>query len=275
MKKRFFLVLLIMFCLFGTTFANDVELEGLTTIMRDTMLDNSLLGGTWSDAYIGQLLGVPPHFGIGASAGVSRLTLKELKSVLKDNGMDITISDNFIVPNYAIEARIGGLIIPFDLGARFGVLPEVKVGGLSYKNTTFGADFRIPILKGNVVLPKISIGAGFDYGKGCLKYSTNDSSMGIDFESKILEVKAQISKQVLILTPYAGISGMWAWTNTSTNLDIPYYPKSYTDTQKGIFNVRAFGGLSFNVVVLKIDLNGFYNFMSKNWAANLGIRVQI
>jgi hypothetical protein len=40
------------------------------------------------------------------------------------------------------------------------------------------------------------------------------------------------------------------------------------------FNFRVFGGLSFDIFVIRIDLTGIYN-SSGNLGANLGIRFQL
>jgi hypothetical protein len=41
------------------------------------------------------------------------------------------------------------------------------------------------------------------------------------------------------------------------------------------FNVRAFGGISFDLVFIRLDLTGMYNFLDKNYGGSLGVRLQL
>jgi hypothetical protein len=105
-----------------------------------------------------------------------------------------------------------------------------------------------------------------------------------------LDFKIQLSKSILIVTPYLGLGATYAWSEAgyeakapvsgNTNLaqvggmDITDNKISSTIEVNG-FSARAFGGLSFNIMVLKLDLTGLYNFRDSNYGASLGARFQL
>ncbi|MFW5685426.1 MAG: hypothetical protein ACOC0O_02125, partial [Spirochaetota bacterium] len=90
---------------------------------------NAAVGLTWSDAYIGGF----PHFGVGAAVGFSTIPWTSIEPITTTLGLTgaITGSEAFSyieqygapLPAYAVEARVGGLILPFDVGVKFGTVP--------------------------------------------------------------------------------------------------------------------------------------------------------
>ncbi|GAB1484410.1 hypothetical protein MASR2M78_32280 [Treponema sp.] len=81
---------------------------------------NSTIGLNWSDAYIGQIIALPPHFGVGIVGGATTIDAKDITSVLTDLGYaEISgLGDVLPIPAMAVEGRIGGFILPFDHGLR-------------------------------------------------------------------------------------------------------------------------------------------------------------
>jgi hypothetical protein len=41
------------------------------------------------------------------------------------------------------------------------------------------------------------------------------------------------------------------------------------------FGMRIFGGLSFNIAVIRLDLTGMFNFFDQSFGAGLGLRFQL
>lgn len=247
--------------------------------------DNAVTGGKWSDAYIGQLLGVPPHFGVGASAGLSRFPAKGLYDVFNALDLEFPVdSEDLVMPTAGIEARIGGIVFPFDAGIRMMVIPETTMNDLTFDYILFGIDARYPIIKGNIVLPAVSVGVGYTYLGGSVGTSVTSSQItGIDmgewettedlavsFKASVIDVSAQVSKGLFLITPYAGLGATMSFAESSYTVG----PLRKT-VSSSPFGARVYGGLSFNLLVLKIDSTVMYNFMSENWAINLGTRVQL
>lgn len=289
MNKRLCLILAFML-IFSLAFSESVDLDdfkgGLHAFLEDINLslpDSTLSGVTWSDAYIGQFIGVPPHFGVGLATGVSRFRVAGLAKTLKLVGSELPVNE-LVFPTIALEGRIGGFILPFDIGLRFGFLPEVQIKDIGLKYLHYGADIRYALLKQNLVLPNISLALGYYGTSGALSYvfnpaeiakvddliSTDDETLAIDFQTNVIDGRLQVSKSFLVVTPYAGFGLSYDITDSSYTLI------SETDTaSEKRWQYRVFGGLSFNIAVVKIDLSGMYNFKSENWGANLGLRVQL
>ena len=289
MNKRLCLILAFML-IFSLAFSQaevalDVFKDGLLAFLDDINLslpDSTVSGVTWSDAYIGQLVSVPPHFGAGLALGVSRFRVSGLKESLKLVGTDLSV-DELIFPTLALEGRIGGFILPFDIGVRFGFLPKVELQGIGVDYLHYGADIRYALVKENLILPNISLGLGYYGTSGNISYqftlkqlieiypgTDKAEKLEIGFNTNVIDGRLQVSKSFLIVTPYAGFGLSYSITDSSYTLI------SETDTaSEKRWQYRVFGGLSFNIAVVKIDLSGMYNFKSENWGANLGLRVQL
>lgn len=278
------LILLLSPCVFAdqlSTFNN--KLDNFLDDVNLALPDSAVVGGTWSDAYIGQLIGMPPHFGIGVAAGASRFDISSLNDAVKMTGSDLP-TNTLVLPNFAVEARIGGFVKPFDIGFRFGMIPKTTISDVTINYINFGADIRYALLKDGLAKPDLIVGFGyyhtggdisytFDKGKLAsigLPYNSGKEDMSLSFSTNVFEVKTQVSKTLFAITPYAGI-GVYAAANKSS-YDITTQNGSSSNTT---FGTRVFGGFSLNVFALKLDFSGMYNFITKNWGANLGTRIQI
>ena len=263
----------------------DTALTQFLDEVNTALPDNAVIGGNWSDAYIGQILSVPPHFGLGIATGITRFPVKGLQSAMGLADTDLPI-DTAILPNFAVEGKIGGFILPFDIGIRFAMLPTIKYENVSFSYLNFGADIRYALLKESLITPDVSIGAGYYFTTGTIGYTftannlenlltVTDTNIPLDisFQTQVIEAKAEISKSLVIITPYGGISGYTALSHA----DYSIYNKSNSRTTSDdpLYGVRIFGGASLNLAIVKFDLSGMYNFVTQNWGANIGIRVQI
>lgn len=82
----------------------------------------------WAQAYIGPLLHLPPHFGFGVNAGVAKLNLSSLKRASDILKCGLDLPENFILPTISADLRLGGIIIPVDIGFQFMTLDLTKIG---------------------------------------------------------------------------------------------------------------------------------------------------
>jgi hypothetical protein len=183
----------------------------------------------WASAYIGQLLSLPPHVGGGVSVGMAQLKTDGLATVLKEMGINYDVKKLFL-PTLTFDARIGGLLIPFDLGVHGMMIKNplefnVQESLFSIDYGTVGADIRFPIIKEEGIKPNLSIGAGYAYSKGNAGISVQDglANVSAGYESQILQATVQLSKKILIVEPFVGLRGTlssnkrnWSWNYDGT-----------------------------------------------------------
>jgi hypothetical protein len=263
----------------------NTAMTGFVSSISGALPDNALVGTSWSDAYIGQLIGVPPHFGIGVSVGATRFSVVQLSDAMSLLGKSLPSEISGIpLPSYAVEARVGGFLLPFDVGVRFGALPTITMSGLSLNYLNLGFDVRYALMEEGIVKPDIVVGAGFYYSKFGIGYTfnpaslagldgsyTSDQTLAISAESKVIELKAQVSKSFVIVTPYAGVGGSVAFNEGNYSLT----KETTGSTANTVYGVRVYGGTSLNLAVFKVDVSAMYNFISQNYGFNLGMRVQL
>lgn len=287
MKKTISILLVSLFAL-SIPFAQVAqEIDARMGIFLDelnkSIPDNVVSGTTWSDAYIGSIIGVPPHFGIGATTTLTKFDTAKLQPLLDYFG--VPAIPGIPLPAYAVEARIGGLILPFDVGARFGYLPSTTISGITFDFITFGADVRFCLMEEGIIKPDISIGAGYYYEKFGMSYtytptltyagysvSGTPQTVTVGTNTSVFDFKAQISKSLIIFTPYLGIAESVALSNSS--YDFAGLLSGSRDSGT-IMGTRVYGGLSLNILLLRINVSGSYNLNNQNWGVNAGLRVQL
>ncbi|MCL2139809.1 MAG: hypothetical protein FWH41_09825 [Treponema sp.] len=301
----------------------EFDLKQLQDTMKDfsgklaqTMPFNSSMGLYWSDAFIGDF----PSFGAGFSFGFSLMDSKTFQKLLDMFTLKLPAFvggfGGFPIPGYSIEGRLGGYVIPFDVGFKFGVLP-IKSKTLKLDYVLIGGDIRFAVLKGKGPAPAISLSMGLNYLSGGLTqnsdqniqyaYGPNASDyievalpkVGIHWGTTTMDFKAQISKRIAIITPYLGFGASTGWSKAGYKVDTKVTDgngiNGNIDTAKEMFkkfgidnldlkgfsdevklnkwSFRMYGGLSFNIAVVRLDLTAFYNFKDK-YGVTFGTRVQ-
>ena len=328
-----FLLVLVSFSGFSQTLPDLKNIQkGVVTFSEDlakSLPFNSSLGLNWADAYIGKVFpSIPPHFGVGGSFGFTTMELPIMKELAGYLGYKLPFDvGKMFLPTYTAEARLGGFFLPFDIGFKFGYLPPVGLWGtnMDMNYLLVGGDIRYALLdgKGKVFLPSISLGIGVNYLKGGvggkvgsekeISYAGSRSlilskpDVNLKWDSFALDFKAQISKSFLIITPYLGLGGSYAWSSAGYSVDATVKDgttnalvtladiaaiNSYLSglglegidvDSSGIssiikhsaFNFRAFGGFSLNLMVFRLDFTGLYSFLDKNFGASFGFRFQL
>ena len=337
MKRTLVVSVLILFVAASGAFALSFSqfqgaFQGFAGDVASTLPLESSVGLNWSDAYIGQLVGVPPHFGLGVTVGAATIPVSAIQNVLNAVGASVPSflsGAGLPFPSYTIDARIGGFILPFDIGLKFGYLPPNTLSSLGLNNyqadyLVLGADFRYALLKDEGVMPGLSVGVGYTYMRGnfaipgllsgnipvaSVKFpdgSTHNlsfSNPSVDFVwgSSVVDAKVQLSKTLLFLTPYIGAGISYGFSNagggmqsnmlvdgaaptqsqmdqinkangTSYTLANPGF--AYTAAANGL-SARAFGGVSFNLFILKIGLGAEYEFLKGSLAGMVNARIQL
>jgi hypothetical protein len=170
------------------------------------------------------------------------------------------------------------------------ILPKLSVGlGINYLDGGISA--------------KVGSGTTFSFGDSTLK--VDEPEINLVWDTFVVEAKAQISKSFLIITPYAGIGVGYSWSKAGYKLitRMSYNDEEIGDEaieeiqdylgEKGLNGIdftdngfssiiessgmsfRVYGGLSFNLTVVKLDLTLMYNFLDSQFGATFGLRVQL
>jgi len=292
---------------------------------------NSLLG-VQPDAFIGKIFpSAPPHFTIGINASVTPVSvdflsnnLDNISNVIKrlnnsgDFSFELPFSGKLPYPAAAVNARIGGFFLPFDIGisaiTTASIFNDKSLGSFDFdfSYTSIGADLRYAILEGKGLLPKISLGAGYLFVRQQLglgisnnfttsisdsahpEYSANASvdlaaNMNMNIDTHTIFGQLQVSKTLLIFTPYLGLKALFTSANCSydwkyeTKVNGDYYDKlsdsasqSYKDSISDIgIQTQIFGGFSLNIFMFQTSFNAAYNFSTKMFTGSLGMNFKM
>jgi hypothetical protein len=312
MKKHFALALGALTLAFapavGATSITDLTtgLDGFVSDATGSLPFAAAAGLDWSDAYIGSIVGVPPHFGLGVTAGATTLPKKAVQPLITALGG--SLNSDLPLPSVGVNARVGGFLLPFDVGFKVGVVPGLTLGDYTVDYTNLGFDVRYAVFQGEPLLPDVSVGGGVDYfatkvkatyGSG-VSYSDGSKTLTVgaptatlDLSALVFEAKAQVSKSLLIITPYLGVSALvgssTAKASVSSNIDYGTGNQAYwaqyvpgisstgfsKDKSVANFGLKVYGGTSINMVVFKLDLQGLYSFLDQSYGGTLGLRFQL
>ena len=284
--------------------------------MASSLPLTSTIGNNTADAYIGQLLRVPPNIGLGLTVGAATIPYATVESLFKELNLEVPseIKDfqTLGVPNpaYTIDARVGGFVLPFDFGLKFGTLGSggLNAGDLEMDYLLAGGDIRYALMEQSVLRPNISIGVGYNYMRGRIVVpdaiagtyqidieggGTADLSGGADayleWQTNVIDVKAQISKSFIILTPYAGVGAAYGVSSAGGGLignvnnteqlkeagiDVDGKEVGVSSDVSG-WSLRAFGGTSVNILLLRLDLGLGYDIVGENFVGTVGARFQL
>lgn len=275
----------------------------------DTLPLNSAIGLNWSDAYIGQLFPIP-SFGVGLTTGVTVIPVSAFNQLRDDLGLDA--SDAFgrlpgvglPLPGWVVDARLGGIGLPFDIGLKFGGMPSVDLGGFTAEYRSLGFDARYAVLEGGLILPKVSLGIGFNYLTGGVglplrtgplevtrqggNYTLDNPALDLNWSARHFDVKGEISKGFVIVEPHLGIGVSYGTTETTmgfrgnstdaagTTDGVRFTENGITVTQENTgATTRVFGGVKLNLAIFKLDFGVIHGLGTGIWGGTVGARVQL
>lgn len=289
------LVLLLTLSVFATP-ADKVSqgLEDFSIQLFDVIPNVALQQGVWPEAWIGNIFpSAPPHFGLGLSFGAAELPIDGLNKALSQfnevsGGASFpALSNDLAFPTFTVDARIGGVFLPFDIGMSFMRLPNMKFDNVTFDYLTIGGSLRYAILQDKIIIPAVSVGMGFMYNKGFVEVKVEDSAfVRSDFETTSIFFEAQVSKKILFLVPFLGFRGVmaqstnsWAWEYNATfegygtigQVEKGTVNRGFGDR----FHPQLFGGIGFDIFMFHANLSASYDFVSSIWGANLGLRFQM
>jgi hypothetical protein len=191
------------------------DLKAVADDMAGALPFMASIGLNWADSYIGQLVDIPPHWGIGFTVGTTTLKLDRLNKLFSHFSYESSedLSSKQLLPAYIIEARIGGLkSASFDIGVKWGWLPYLPLfnDSINYETCIYGVDFRWELVADKFMVPSVSIGLEVDRTTGGLRRQTsltipmtriiNDidvrgGTAGVVWEAWVFDLKLMVSKK--------------------------------------------------------------------------------
>jgi len=256
-------------------------------------LDSSV-GLNWSDAYIGQFLGFPPHFGIGLTIGAATIPYSAIQNTINTFGGTIPSNLSFLskigipVPAYTIDVRIGGFVLPFDVGLKFGYIPPNAFSAFSNVSVDYlvvGGDVRYALVQDKGFLPGVSVGVGYTYMRGNVSIpgvlgtdttigsinigGTNhtlgftDPSLNFFWNTNVIDAKIQVSKSLFIITPYVGLGMSYGISNAGGGMQSSLYVDTpgNAPSQTQINQINSYYGTNYSsanqVFGVSANANGF------------------
>ena len=231
----------------------------------------------YADAFIGKVFpSLPPHVAVGFNAGFTHLNTEGIAQAADALGIDGVKSD-FYFPVFNADVRVGGVILPFDIGIS---VMKLDVSNLSTMDADFSVDFftlaidaRYAILEDGLICPGLSVGVGYSMNKGTFGASNKNAEVAVDYDVQTLYGQVQVSKAFNIpvvrigFTPFFGLRGVisnysndWDWNVKNSTLiaglEALSIASSYSGTASsdgfGGFQPQIYGGVGFNFMLIQL-----------------------
>lgn len=291
------------------------KMEDFGNLLADYVPRATTQTNLWADAHIGNLLPLNglPHLGAGLSFG-GALIPTDLMSVFDSAFTDPVPSwEYFPLPAMSIDARVGGIILPFDIGVHLMSLEDYEAEFYGIKveianSLVYGADLRFAILQEGVVVPALSIGVGYTYASGDFTITSekaiptdlsdltslfsDDAYMQthLEYNTNIYSATVQLSKKILLLTPFVGAKavaqqGLYTgWgvyegiSGVSNAYGIDYEIEkefSFDNLANSEIQYSVFAGLGVDFLIVQTTAGVNYDFKNKTWAGSISLHVKI
>jgi len=248
--KRVFLVLALIVTITIGVSALDYDsfaaaFQGFADDVASTLPGTAAVAGlSWSPAYIGQF----PHFGVGMSLGASTIPYAKIEPLVNDLAIPLPSEFDYFkdwgvpIPALALDARLGGILLPFDVGFKIGFIPDQmreELGKINLDYLLVGGDVRVPLLKEKGLLPALSVSGGYTFMRGNVGVpdviGTGDYDVDLTaYTLGVLQVtapelaftwdthtfvgKVQASKNLFLFTPHIGLGAAYGVSNAGGGL---------------------------------------------------------
>jgi hypothetical protein len=281
-----------LFPLFPQTPSFDDVVQDFAEAVSPNLPFAASMGLNWSTPYIGPLIGYPLHFGVGVFGG--SVFMDNAKTAALGAMLGITIEDSLIkgkqwLPGYVIAARMGGFdSIPFDIGVKFGYLPDVALWGpLNYNSRIVGLDIHYALHFPRDGGPAVALGIGFDRFDGGVTGSvatvpsgvpnvTVDMPVHIMWESNTIKLQTFLSQNILTTNLY--LFGNFDIGYTMNKAGVKFGDLgSVVETNMvdvSALSLLASFGFGCELNVFRIDASLMWNLMNFETGISFGFRYQ-
>lgn len=250
-------------------------------------------------------------FGFGINAGLASLDISPLKDAASALAIDEAenLNDTLAFPTATADLRLGGFILPFDIGFTISSIDSSKIEELDDKISpcefdyfSAGGDLRFCILnKGSkLVHARISLSGGGYYTKGSVKVADKDSSessASFDFNSTTLFLGAQANAKLFCFVPFAGgrvaiakTNIKWTahadWLNILGDDSNGYIAKAVKynilpsdfgneSESEWTLHPQVFGGIGIDLFIIDVTVSASYDFAKQILGAAASVRFSL
>ncbi len=266
-------------------------IDGFSESLINSVSNGILLQNTYADAFIGKLFpSSPAHFAFGIEGGITSLDFKKLSETGKILDFD-SIPVKMYFPTISLNAKLGGFILPFDIGLSFFTFDTNKLTAFPADSIieffSLGGELRYAILTGKKFLPKFSIGAGYFFSKGRIVYRKEGTELGSEYNINTYFLSAQISKTFIFITPFLGFRSIFSDAQTKvywkSNIQLPdesgimhaSFSRNRNNELWDSFIPQIYGGIGLKIPLFEITVNGSWDFRNSIWSAGGSLRLKI
>lgn len=272
----------------------------------DTIPNTQVLQNMWAQSWIGMLI-PNVHFGLGVNAGVAMLDVTSLKTVAEALNIDAgDLPDNLVFPTATLDLRLGGIVLPFDIGFTIMSLDTSNISSLDdaldpcgFQYFSIGGDIRYKLIDvgGKHFNARISASAGGYFTKGTVDVEDggSKSSVSMDFKSTTLFIGAQASAKALCLIPFLGTRVAFTKCSVDWEADADWngildggdeiaqvmswgiLPTHFEGDSDSGWKVRpqVYGGLGFDLFVIDLTVSASYDIVSGIPGGAVSVRLSI
>jgi hypothetical protein len=226
-----------------------------------------------------------PHFTVGFTTGVAKFDLTKLNKGMEAAGqdsVDLPIS-SMPLPLIAGDVRLGGVVLPFDVGFSFMSLnlSSLLGDGALFKYSNFGVDARYLILEEQGKIPNVSVGLGYNHVGLEAGFNETDQNYGVyvDLKSDAFFLSAQTDKTWRRFSVFGGLKVLFDTTTVEGGFDLSTAIGSISKpfTVGGDMKVRPLvnGGISWRLGPIETVLGASIDATSGIWGGNYSLRVKI
>ncbi len=252
------------FALFAPA-AESQELDSVEVkIFLETLVETAgqaISGGVlWSANTHGGL----PHFSLGV--GTNIVSLKAYNPLIPGDSLIAAVPTAFvygslgILPGLKPSPMVGG-IGSVDIIGKFGYVPLIGEYEeyAKWSPAIFGGGVRIGLFRNSLAAPAISLSVTYSKASQ-LRFLFSDP--GAEAVARIslstLSIHGDISKNLLLLTPYAGMG--WDQHYFKADWDVDFTDPMYPDVSGALSlrpsSLRFYGGIELPLVIIHLNAEG-------------------
>lgn len=243
-QKRSRLFLSIIISMSGLSFSANADVptfDNINATQLETIIEE--FGSAFSHTSVSSASSLGKIFGIEAAIVAGAVQSDGIKDIVNSVSPG---TDFGAVPHASL---IAGVSLPFGLGAEISFIPEFELADVELSRT--GLAFKWTLTEGWISLP-IDLALKAHYTDSKLGFSQSSPTADVDFEAQIMGAQLIISKDLLIVEPYAGIGFVKVDGKISSTVSI--FDNSLTtgtSAENSPSGIEYFAGVQANLLIFR------------------------